>query len=88
MWSRSSGFGGGFAHEAIQPNAVLEARKSSDSKEEPGMLDIIAKFTTAENVSYALYDTGYGNGAYIVRDEDPDQLVARVNGRRNRSDSL
>ena len=44
------------------------------------MREIIASFTTNENISYALYDTGAGEGAYIVRDEDADQLIARTNG--------
>ena len=40
----------------------------------------IAKVTTDENISYALYDLGNGEAAYIIRDEDAAQLVARTNG--------
>ena len=43
-------------------------------------MDIIAKVVTAENISYALYATGNGNGAYIVRDQDANLILARTNG--------
>jgi hypothetical protein len=40
----------------------------------------IIEVITEENVSYGLYDTSNGEAAYIIRDEDADQLVARTNG--------
>lgn len=39
-----------------------------------------ARYTTEENISYTLYEDDAGEGVYIIRDEDADQLVARING--------
>ena len=39
-----------------------------------------ARYTTRENISYALYEDDAGEGTYIIRDEDAGELVARTNG--------
>ena len=39
-----------------------------------------ARYTTEENISYTLYEDDAGEGVYIIRDEDDDSLVGRVNG--------
>ena len=43
-------------------------------------MELIAEVVTDENIRYGLYDTGNGEGAYIIRDEDADQIVGRTNG--------
>ncbi len=32
------------------------------------------------NISYSLYDTGDGEATYIIRDEDANEMVTRVDG--------
>ena len=40
----------------------------------------IAQTITDMNISHSLYDTGDGEGAYLMRDEDADELITRTNG--------
>ena len=40
----------------------------------------IAQVVDDMNISYSLYDTGNGEGAYLMRDEDVNEMITRVNG--------
>ena len=40
----------------------------------------IAQVIDDMNISYSLYDTGNGEGAYLMRDEDANEMITRVNG--------
>ncbi len=40
----------------------------------------IAQATDDMNISYSLYDTGAGEAAYLMRDEDANEMITRVNG--------
>lgn len=40
----------------------------------------IAQHLSDMNISYALYDTGDGEAAYLMRDEDVGEMITRING--------
>ena len=40
----------------------------------------IARIIDDMNISYSLYDTGDGEAAYLMRDEDVNEMITRVNG--------
>ncbi len=40
----------------------------------------IAQVTSDMNISYSLYDTGNGEAAYLMRDEDVNEMITRING--------
>lgn len=40
----------------------------------------IAKVIDDMNISYSLYDTGAGEAAYLMRDEDANEMITRTDG--------
>ncbi len=40
----------------------------------------IAQHISDMNISYSLYDTGDGEAAYLMRDEDANEMLIRHNG--------
>ncbi len=40
----------------------------------------LARIIDDMNISYSLYDTGNGEAAYLMRDEDANEMITRVDG--------